>query len=147
MQLVAIRAVEKLAILVAHRERILGPLIYGVVRHRAKSALLINGLRQPKFREPASEHRAAAFRLTLSRLVLKYVPMLGQTTVLDPDDVGGNPRDGATRAGEATVNNDVIAFCHDELMFVVKIGRRIADQVEQAVSTGLDVSTMLDIVL
>jgi hypothetical protein len=42
-------------------------------------------------RETIAEHREAANRFRLGRLVLKDVPVLGELAVLETDDVGGDP--------------------------------------------------------
>ena len=43
------------------------------------------------FRETRPEHRRFAFGLLLGGLVLKHIPVLLQNSVLDAQDVGGNP--------------------------------------------------------
>src|SRR5260370_21515636 len=96
-----------------------------------------NAVRCNSGREPIAERRPSAFRLRLRRLVLKYVPVLGQATVLDPDHVGRYPCGGTAVAREAAVYNDVGAFRHDELVFGAPRIRGTADQFEQALAARL----------
>src|SRR5260370_4478589 len=84
-------------------------------------------------RETIAEHRPSAFRLRLRRLVLKYVPVLGQATVLDPDHVGRYPCGGTAGAREAALYHDVVAFRRDEPVFLAPRIRGTAEQIEQAV--------------
>src|SRR6476646_5977828 len=41
--------------------------------------------------EAVAKHRQAALRFGFGRLVLQNVPVLGETTVLDPDNIRGDP--------------------------------------------------------
>src|SRR5260370_42585025 len=59
-----------------------------------------NAVRCNSGREPIAERRPSAFRFRLRRLVLKYVPVLGQATVLDPDHAGRYPCGGTALAPE-----------------------------------------------
>src|ERR1700730_9277144 len=45
-------------------------------------------------RETVAEHRQSALGVGFRRLVLEYVPMLGQDAVFDPHHVGCHPRRG-----------------------------------------------------
>ncbi len=75
-------------------------------------------MRKKSVGEAVAEHRQAAERLGLGRFVLEHVPVLGEPTVLDADDVGGDPGGGPAIAGEAPVRDHVIALCDDELVLV-----------------------------
>jgi hypothetical protein len=59
--------------------------------------------------KPVGEHRQAAHRVGLADLVLNDVPVLSQKAILDPEDIGDDPVSGLTVAGEATVEDDVVA--------------------------------------
>jgi hypothetical protein len=96
-------------------------------------------------RETVAEHRQAAFRFGFCRLVLQDVPVFGETAVLDPDHVRGNPGDGPTIAREAAVDDDVVAFREDELMLVTQGIGQTLDQIEQTVTARFDVRAMLDV--
>src|ERR1700677_2414704 len=76
------------------------------------------------FGEGVAEHGKAADRFGLGRLVLQHVPMLFENTVFEPDNVGCDPGGGPSHSREAAMRYDVIAFCDDELVFVIKrLGR------------------------
>jgi hypothetical protein len=79
--------------------------------------------------EGISEHWETAFRFSFGRLVLKHVPMFGEAAILDPDHVCGYRCNGTAVACEAAVDNDVIAFSYDELVFVAQSNRRASDKV------------------
>ena len=49
-------------------------------------------------RETVAEHRQAADGLRFGHLVLKNVPVLGELTVFEACDIGGDPRRGTTVA-------------------------------------------------
>ena len=78
-------------------------------------------------REPVAEHRSPALGFRFGCLVLKHVPVLGKAAILDPHHVGGYPGNGTAVACEAAVDNDVIAFSYDELVFVAQSIRHAAD--------------------
>jgi hypothetical protein len=55
--------------------------------------------------------------------------MFGEAAILDPDHVCGYRCNGTAVACEAAVDNDVIAFSYDELVFVAQSNRRASDKV------------------
>jgi len=67
------------------------------------------------------------------------------TGCLDPDHVRCYPRGRAAAAGEAAVDNDVVALRHNELVFVTQSVGRAANKTEQAIAAWLDMSTVLDV--
>ena len=71
-------------------------------------------------REPVAEHRSPAFGFGFGCLVLKHVPVLGKVTVFYPDYVSRYPCDGTAVAREPPVNNYVVVFRQDELVFVAQ---------------------------
>src|SRR5437899_12427279 len=71
--------------------------------------------------EPVAEHRKAAERLGLGRLVLEHVPVLGQPAVLDADDVGSDPGGGSAISREAAVCDHVVALGDDQLVLVFSV--------------------------
>lgn len=79
--------------------------------------------------------------------------MLGETAILDPDDIRSYPRDrltigiGASVAREATVDDYVISFRENQAMLVSQVLWRPADKVEQARAAWLDMCAMLDIAI
>jgi hypothetical protein len=97
--------------------------------------------------EAVAKHRQPADGLCLGRLVLEYVPMLGELAVFHAYDVGGNPRGGTAMAGEPAMRDYVIALGNDELVFVFqRVGQRV-DQVEKPASAGCDVGAVLDVAI
>src|ERR1700691_136723 len=78
----------------------------------------------PSLRERVAEHRKAAHRIGLGRLVLQNVPMLFEKTVFEPDNVGCDPGGGPAHPRETAMRNDVIAFCDDELVLIMQRRRR-----------------------
>src|SRR5258707_5662332 len=96
-------------------------------------------------REAVAEHRQPADGLSPGRLVLKNVPMLGESAVFDAYDVGGDPGGGAPIAGESAVRDHIVALGYDELVLIFqRVGQR-TDQVEETVSAGRDVGAVLDV--
>jgi hypothetical protein len=92
-----------------------------------------------------AKHRQPADELGLGRLVLEYVPMLGELAIFDAHDVGGDPGGGTAIAGEPAMRDHVVALGDNELVFVFqRVGQR-ADQVEKPVSAGRDVGAVLDV--
>jgi hypothetical protein len=96
-------------------------------------------------REAVAEHGQSALRLGFRRLVLEYVPMLGQRAVLDPHHVGGHPRRGPSVTRKAAVDDDVVALRQNETVLVAQAVGKAADKPEQPFATGFDVGAVLDI--
>jgi hypothetical protein len=92
------------------------------------------------------EHRQTALRLGLGCFVLQNVPMFGEQAVGHSDDIGGDPILRPSSVREPAVNDHVIAFGNDGARLISQRRWRAADQVEQAVASGLDVRTVLDVV-
>lgn len=97
--------------------------------------------------KPVAEHRSPAFRFSFGRLVLKHVPVLGKVTVLYPDHVSRYPCRGTTVAAEAAVDDNIVAFRQDELVFVAQCVWRAADEIEQPVVAWLDMGAVLDVAI
>ena len=95
--------------------------------------------------EPVAEHRKAAERLGLGRLVLEHVPVLGQPAVLDADDVGSDPGGGSAISREAAVCDHVVALGDDQLVLVFQRDGQRADQVEQSIAAGRNVGAVLEV--
>ena len=98
------------------------------------------------FRKARPEHRCFAFGLFLGSLVLKHIPVLLENPVLDAKDVSSNPIHSRTTTAEASVNNDVVPFSHDQTGLVLQCGRSAADQIKQAIAARLNVSAILNVV-
>jgi hypothetical protein len=103
------------------------------------------GRSRPSGREPVAKHGPSALRFGFGRLVLKHVPVLGESTVLDPDHVGRYRCNGTPGAREPAVDNDVVTLRQNELVFVAQGIRGAAEKGKQPLATGLDMSAMLDV--
>src|SRR5436853_7924966 len=93
-----------------------------------------------------AKHRQTALRFGFCRFVLQDVPMFGQAAVLDPDNIRGDPGNRPAESREASVYDDVVALCDDELMFVTQTVGCIVDQIEQSIATRFDMCAVLNIV-
>src|SRR5258708_38584810 len=69
-------------------------------------------------RKAFAKHREAAFGLLPSHLVLNHVPMLRENSILDSENVRGDPVDGLTNAGESAVHDDEIYVGHNDAQLV-----------------------------
>jgi hypothetical protein len=58
--------------------------------------------------------------------------MLGQDAVLDPHHVGGHPCGRSSGARQATVDDDVVALCQNEVVLIAQAVGKAADKPEQA---------------
>ena len=77
-----------------------------------------------------AKHRQAALRFGFGRFILQNIPMLGEAAVLDPDNIRGDPSNWPAVSCEASVDNNIVALCNDELMFVTQGIRCASDQIE-----------------
>ena len=73
--------------------------------------------------------------------------MLCELAVLDADDVGRNPGDGPSAAGEPAVEHHVVALGDGELVLVAQRIGQGTDQFEESVSPGRNMSAMLDVAI
>ena len=78
----------------------------------------LNRRRENQCREILAEHREPALRLGFRRFVLQHIPVFGELTVFEADDIGGDPGRLPPHAGETAVRDDVIAFGKNELVLV-----------------------------
>src|SRR3982074_3029967 len=114
----------------------------------ADRAALPSGLATHPFAscgKAVAEHGQSALRFGFGRLVLEYVPMLGQGAVLDPPHGGGDPCRGSSNTRKAPVDDDVVAFCEDEAVLIAQAVGKAADEPEQSFAAGFDVSAVLDV--
>jgi hypothetical protein len=101
-----------------------------------KTSMSLDGQRQKSIRwlawsgrEPVAKHRQALHGLRLGCFVLKDVPVPGELAVFEADDVGSNPRGGHAVSREVAMCNDILPFCHGQLVLVVQGVGKGADQV------------------
>jgi hypothetical protein len=79
--------------------------------------------------------------------VLQDVPVLGETAVLHPDDVGSDQRRRLAVSREAPVQDDVIAVGHNDGVLVTQRIGQAPHEIKQAIATGLDMGAVLDVIL
>src|SRR5439155_4794454 len=96
-------------------------------------------------RKTRPEHRCFAPGRFLGGLVLKHIPVFLKDPVLDAEDVGSNPIHGRTTTAESPVNDDIVAFSHNQAGLVLQRGRSASHQIEQAVTAWFDMSAVLDV--
>ena len=87
----------------------------------------------------------AADGLCLCGLVLQNIPVLGQKTVFESDNVGRNPGRGPSDSRETAVQDDIVAFCDNELVFVAQHIRRRKGQSKQSFASRRDVCAVLNV--
>ena len=96
-------------------------------------------------RKRVAEHRAPALGLLFGGLVLNDVPVLDKNSVLQANDVRCDPVHRKANIGEPAMKDDVVAFCKNHSGFILERLRRGFNEVEEPVSSGLDVSAMLNV--
>src|SRR5712671_6521981 len=96
-------------------------------------------------RKRVAEHRPAALRLLLSRLVLDDVPVFDKDTLLDPEDVRRDPVHGCPEPRKPPMNDNEVAISHDHAGLVFQRRRHALDEVEEALAAGSDVRAVLDV--
>jgi hypothetical protein len=72
--------------------------------------------------------------------------MLGQNSVLDANYVGYNPIHRLSETRIPSVDDYEISIGHNRSLFILDCWRDALNEVEQALATRLDMSTVLDIV-
>lgn len=89
--------------------------------------------------EGVTEHWQTALRLRASRLILENVPVFGQHPVGNAHDVGGNPVSWESNARGSPVDDDKVAFGHDQARFIFEGRGRGLDEVEETFAAQFDV--------
>src|SRR5262249_38827382 len=95
--------------------------------------------------ERLTEHWPPALQLVPSHLVLDYVPVLDEDSVLNPQDVGGDPVRRGRESREAAMDDDEMALRHDEAGLVPQRRWEAPHEVAEAVSAGRDVRAVLEV--
>jgi len=93
-----------------------------------------------------AEHRQAADRRFTRNLVLDDIPMLGESAILQADDVRSDPRGRAAYIGETPTQHQHISIRHDQTVLVSHRGRGGFDEAEESIPPGRDVRTVLNVV-
>src|SRR6266481_7304608 len=97
--------------------------------------------------EAVTEHWQTALRLRASRLILENVPVFGQHPVGNTHDVGGDPVSWESNARESPVDDDKVAFGHDQARLIFEGCGRGLDEVEETFAAGFDVRAVLDVLI
>src|SRR6476661_7044968 len=71
--------------------------------------------------------------------------MLGEATLLHPDDIRSYQGAGSSVSGKSSVQNDVVALGHDQRILVSQRVRKRFDEVEEAFAARLDMRAVLNI--
>jgi hypothetical protein len=71
--------------------------------------------------------------------------MLGEATLLHPDDIRSYQGAGSSVSGKSSVQNDVVALGHDQRILVSQRVRKRFDEVEEAIAARLDMRAVLNI--
>src|ERR1700751_2821377 len=96
-------------------------------------------------REAIAKHGKTTHGFFLFGFVLEYIPVLGQETVFESDNVRCNPGRGPSHPSEPAMRDDVVAFCNNDLVFIAqRIGRR-PDQCKQSFASRRNMRTVLDV--
>src|SRR5260370_4291357 len=98
------------------------------------------------FRKTCSEHRSFTLRLLFGRFILNHIPVLGEEAVLDANNVCGNPIRRLAMPRKPSVDDDEISLRDNHVVFILQRWRDALDEIEQAVTTRLDMSTVLNVV-
>jgi hypothetical protein len=67
-----------------------------------------------------AKHREAALGLFPSGFVLNHVPMLHENSIVDSENVRGDPVDRLAKAGESAMNDDKISVGHNGARLIPK---------------------------
>jgi len=97
-------------------------------------------------RERVAEHRIPALGLLLARLVLNDIPVFDENPIVQSNDVRRYPVRGQSDVGEPAMNDDVVPSCKNHPRLILERLRRGLDEVEEPVSSRLDMGAMLNVV-
>src|ERR1700733_9554847 len=95
--------------------------------------------------EILSEHGSATLRLFFGGLILNHVPVLHEDAILDAHNIGGNPIHRKPEVTKSSVYDDQITFGHNCSRFVFECWRSALYQLKQTLTTGSDVSAVLNV--
>ena len=96
-------------------------------------------------RECRSEHGRAAFRLLFRGLILNDVPMLRKFPGFDTHNISGNPIHRSTEIAKSSVHDHEVSLSQDGARFVLQCWRDALDEIEQTLTTGCNVSAVLNV--
>src|SRR6266851_6466766 len=82
----------------------------------------------------------------LGSLVLNDIPVFDENPMLQSNDVRCNPVHRQSDVGEPAMNDDVVVFCKNHPRLIRERRRRGLDEVEEPVSSRLDMGAVLNVV-
>src|SRR5260370_14415188 len=97
-------------------------------------------------RERSAEHRIPALGLLLGSLVLNDIPVFDENPILQANDVRCDPVHRQSDVGESTMNDDVVVFSKNDPWLILERRRRGFDEVEEPVSSRLDMGAVSNVV-
>src|SRR5258707_14544856 len=98
------------------------------------------------FWKTCSEHRSFTLRLFFGRFILNDIPMLDKDSVLNPQNICGNPIHSSTEARKSPVNNHEVTLGDNSSRLVPQRGRKALDKIKEPFCARFTVSAVLDIV-
>src|SRR5216683_7122550 len=113
---------------------------------RGKGLSLGVKFRSCLLRERFAEHRIPTLGLLLVSLVLNDIPMFDQNPILQANDSRCDPVHRQSDVGEPAMNDDVFTFCQNHPGLILEQRRRGLDEVEEPVSSRLDMGAVLNVV-
>ena len=96
--------------------------------------------------ESLSEHRSPAFRLLFGGFILNDVPMLDKDSVLNAQNICGNPIHSSTEPAKSAVHDYEVSLCHDCSRLVLQCWWDALDEIEQTLAARCDMSAMLNVI-
>ncbi|MGA9246268.1 MAG: hypothetical protein WBW03_30325 [Silvibacterium sp.] len=84
--------------------------------------------------------------MLLGSLVLNDIPEFDENFILKANDVRCNPVHRQSDVGQPAMNDDVVTFCKNHPRLIVERRRRSFDEVEEPVSSRLDMGAVLNVV-
>ena len=97
------------------------------------------------FRETCPEHGGFAFRLFFGGFILNDVLMLDEDSVLNADNIGGDPIQGSTETAKSPVDDYEVSLSQERSGFVLQRWWDALDKVEETLTARCDMSTVLNV--
>src|SRR6266851_854171 len=113
---------------------------------RGKGLSLGVTFRSCLLRERFAEHRIPALGLLTRSLVLNDIPVFAENPILQANDVRCDPVHRQSYVGEPAMNDDVVTFYKNDPGLILERRRRGLDEVEEPVSSRLDMGAVLNVV-
>src|ERR1700746_3237064 len=117
-----------------------------VLRHQMSSSTEETVTPSLVLRESLSEHRSATFRLPFCGLVLNYVPMFDKDSVLNAQNICGNPIHRSTEPAKSPVDDHEVSLGQDRSRLVLQSCREALNKIEKTLAARRDVSAMLNVI-